>query len=243
MTEISEKDGDEANRAEWEAYRLKLEQAVEEIEDKLSIDRGTIKKNIVFPEHNMIIGCYAIIETILNTLLSAKLFSANSTILDYVGGVSPIEEHVSALGLHGKSGKLRLASNMRLISKEDKRWIEDIALLRNRYAHNIRNFGPKIPELCDKMGDDGRGVKARFFPNGVQSDKLVYSITLQTRIYYRLAFFIDASMHLMRPPPMPPGGVFGLLSGLVAPSPLFTALTDATGDDTREGSGATAPES
>jgi cytochrome c553 len=123
---------------------------------------------------------------------------------------------VTALNIGGRTGKLKLAEGMGLLTEEQIAFIRGVAQVRNRYAHNVKNMHRSLVDiLIEEQLKNGRivehvtGIKLPLgAPGTIRSER---NIVLKFFMYRRLVDYLADALHTLRPPPLPEGGI---LSGL-----------------------------
>ena len=82
--------------------------------------------------------------------------------------------------------------------------------VRHRYAHHIANAHLTVKEICEKISAEGGDKKSLNKLTGQDEKKEVGPIVtafLRTIMYYNMASFLQAAVHLAKPPPTPTGGI------------------------------------
>jgi len=117
--------------------------------------------------------------------------------------------------MEGRAGKLKLAEGMMLLTESQIAFIRALAQVRNRYAHNVKNMHRSLTDiLTEEQRNSGRivehltGIK---FPLSPSLDPKLRNDLLKRFMYYRLADYLSNALHTLRPPPIPEGGLLGML--------------------------------
>jgi hypothetical protein len=123
--------------------------------------------------------------------------------------------------MSGRSGKIRLAEGMGLLTQDQVRFIEAVSRIRNRYAHNVKNMPRPLTDMvAEELQGNGR-VLAHL--TGIQSEGFITSVLgssgLRLFMYHRLADYLADALHTLRPPALPMGGLYGLFNDPASNSP------------------------
>jgi hypothetical protein len=82
--------------------------------------------------------------------------------------------------------------------------------VRNRYAHHIANAHLSVREICEKIAAEPNGDKQMLNKliglDGQPPDSVVVSF-LRGVMFYNVAWFLQAAVHIVKPPPLPSGGI------------------------------------
>lgn len=129
----------------WFNYLGRVRESVTAAEQYLEIPTGTISSIAQEPDFIAVVKAYAVIEPMLNDLISARSPRPALGILSAALAIpaSPDEgfqSFVSGLNIGGRIGKLALAKSLGLLRDDQVRFVEGVARVRNRYAHNVRNM-------------------------------------------------------------------------------------------------------
>lgn len=102
-----------------------------------------------------------------------------------------------------------------LLTESQIAFIRAVAQVRNRYAHNVKNMHRSLTDiLTEEQRNSGRivehltGIK---FPLSPSLDPKLRNDLLKRFMYYRLADYLSNALHTLRPPPIPEGGLLGML--------------------------------
>jgi hypothetical protein len=115
-------------------------------------------------------------------------------------------------------GKVALAKSLGLLSQDQVRFIEGIARVRNRYAHNVRNMHRSLVDILTEEQENNAKIVGQI--TGLMGTKLPatkISPYFKMFMYHRLADFLSSALKTLKPPPLPPGGLFGILNAVEAP--------------------------
>ena len=202
----------------WPKYLARVKESVEATEKYLEVPAGTITSIPVEPDFIATVKAYAVVEPILNDLIAkGPPQSSYSGALHLMSKGQSVSENfrtfVTALNISGRTGKLRLAEGLGLLRQEDIDFIEALARVRNRYAHNVKNMHKSLTEILTEEQLHHARVVAHLtgiqtplpLPPGLDSD------FLKAFMYHRRADYLSNALHTFRPPPLPGRGI---LSGL-----------------------------
>jgi hypothetical protein len=204
----------------WPKYLAQVRESAEAAERHLEVPAGTIWSIPTEPDFIATVKAYAVIEPILNELIAHRPPQppwGNLLGLTSMPSMQIAKDNfrtfVTGLNVSGRSGKLRLAEGLGLLTQNQINFVEAVVRVRNRYAHNVKNMHRPLSEiLAEEQPHQGRivehltGIKMPLpLPMGLDRD------ILRWFMYHRLADYLASALHTLRPPPPPEGGI---LSGL-----------------------------
>jgi hypothetical protein len=209
----------------WPKYVDSVNESVEAAEQYLEVPAGTISSIRTEPDFIAVVKAYAVVEPMLNDLIVAvrprrtPIFGGLAAALAYT---EPADEgfqaFVAGLNIGGRVGKVALAKGLGLLRQDQVRFIEGIARLRNRYAHNVRNMHRSFVDILTEEQENNAKIVEHI--TGLMDTKLPapkIAPYLKMFMYHRLADFLSDALKTLRPPPLPPGGLFGILNAVEAP--------------------------
>jgi len=180
-------------------------------EQHLEVPAGTISSIPYDPDFIATVKVYAVVEPILNDLIT----SCPPWLRPPQSESEYFRTFVTALNMEGRAGKLKLAEGMVLLTESQIAFIRAVAQVRNRYAHNVKNMHRSLTDiLTEEQRNSGRivehltGIK---FPLSQSLDPKLRNDLLKRFMYYRLADYLSNALHTLRPPPIPEGGLLGML--------------------------------
>jgi hypothetical protein len=195
--------------------------------------RRTISSIPNEPDFIATVKAYAVIEPILNELIADR---PPQPLWGNTLGLMPVEQSakhnfrtfVMRLNVSGRTGELRLAEGLGLLQQHQIRFVEAVAQVRNRYAHNVTNMHKSLTEiLAEEQPHQKRivehltGLKETLpLPVGLDNNILRF-------MYHRLADYLADALHTLRPPPPPEGGVLSGLFKAAESAPSFAGRVDA----------------
>jgi hypothetical protein len=198
----------------WPKYLARVKESAETTERHLGVPAGTITSIPAEPDFIATVKTYAVIEPILNELIAKYPPRGNALLLMSIG--QSLEENfqafVASLNISGSSGKLTLAEALGILTKGDIFFIQAVARVRNRYAHNVKNMHRSLTEiLTEEQPHHGRIVAhltgiQRTLPLPSEIDNNI----LKSFMYHRLTDYLSVALNTLRPPPLPEGGLLGL---------------------------------
>jgi len=116
---------------------------------------------------------------------------------------------------NNRGKKVSLAKDLGIVSGNRKKFILGIFQLRDHYAHNIKNLHLDILEVIDKVAKEGNG-KIMFHLAGIENTPAnaarLKPQSIKTFMYWNFARFLSDALHVLKPPPAPVDGLYGLLS-------------------------------
>ncbi len=200
---------------DWPKYMARVDASVSAAEQHLEVPAGTISSIPSEPDFIATVKAYAVVEPILNELIAAHPSQVSS-----FGTLAPPEQDdafrtfVTALRISGEAGKIRLAKGWGLLPDWQVQFIQALARVRNRYAHNVKNMHRSLTEILTEEQRSNQKIVAHLtglqatlpLPSLLDSDRLIKSF-----MYHRLADYLAGALHTLRPPPSPAGGMLAEL--------------------------------
>jgi len=195
----------------WRNYEAEVDKSIVAAEQHLEVPAGTISSIPYDPDFIATVKVYAVVEPILNDLIT----SCPPWLRPPQSESEYFRTFVTALYMEGRAGKLKLAEGMMLLTESQIAFIRAVAQVRNRYAHNVKNMHRSLTDiLTEEQRNSGRivehltGIK---FPLSPSLDPKLLNDLLKRFMYYRLADYLSNALHTLRPPPIPEGGLLGML--------------------------------
>ena len=195
----------------WPKYLARVNESVTSAENYLEVPPGTISSIEQDPDFVATVKTYAVIEPMLNDLISARRPTPIFGVLAGDQSNESFQTFVAGLSIGGRVGKVALARSLGLLNEEQTRFIEGVARIRNRYAHNVRNMHRSLVDiLTEEQQHNGKIVE---HVTGMKETLPVPSLHpfVKSFMYHRLADYQSNALHTLSPPPLPSGGI---LSGL-----------------------------
>jgi len=101
------------------------------------------------------------------------------------------------------------------IDERDSSFIQAVFSIRNRYAHHIENAVLSIGEVCEKIASEPNGDRQLLrklvgWPPGKGPPPADFVDHVRTLMFYNAIFFFKVALHIVKPPPAPPGAMSGL---------------------------------
>jgi hypothetical protein len=192
-------------------FHRRIEQYVSRTEAYLKVPHGTIWALHSDNDFVFTIKVFGIVEPLLKETIRSYLKGAFEHPKVAISGSEAMIKSILRLPLE----QLRIiASEFGVITEQQSSFIQAIAEVRNRYAHNIANVSLGIFEICDKIGD--RSLQSKLV--GLPTEKLrdIAPPQLKTLIWYNLTHFLGSTLHIIDPPPPPAGGILGELFAKLA---------------------------
>lgn len=194
-----------------DAHARGVRESVRVAEQHLQIPAGTISSIITDADFIAIVKAYAVVEPLLNDLIAT--WPPESLVY----GNDSFRSFVATLNISGRSGKLKLAQGLRLISDKRGPFILALARIRNRYAHNVKNMHRSLTEILMEEQVNDRKIVENL--TGVQDELPLGSVSpadtnsiLKLMLYYQLADYLADALKTLRPPPLKGRGFLGHLA-------------------------------
>ena len=206
----------------WNNYLVQVNESIVAAEQHLEVPAGTISSIRNDPDFIFTVKMYAVIEPILNDLIAS--WQSQTLPVGGLGGLPSLSSYfeqtarenfrafVTGLNIRGASGKLKLAKGLGFLADDRIAFIDAVAEVRNRYAHNVKNMHRSLTDVVTELQrGNGRivehltGIKLPLSP-----DLETRNVLLKLSMYYRLADYLSDALKTLRPPPLPEGGILGL---------------------------------
>jgi hypothetical protein len=207
----------------WQKYLADIEKSVDAAEQHLQV-AGAISSIKCDPDFVATLKTLAVIETMLN-----ELIAGHPPQRPYQGGalggppqmlmsLGPgANEHfrtfVVDLPLKGRTGKLGLAKGLGLLTPQQADFVEGVASVRNRYAHNAQNMQRSFKDmLTEGHQHDEKIIERVTGLQKVTTEQLKYleNADLRMLMYRGLANYLADALNTLHPPKVP--GLLDLLS-------------------------------
>jgi hypothetical protein len=128
----------------WPKYMDRVDKSVTDTELYLEIPEGTISSIPRDPDFVAVVKACAVIEPMLNDLICSRPprtpYGTLAAALAAPESDESFRSFVSGLNIGGRVGKVELAKCLGLLGQHQVRFVEGVARIRNRYAHNVRNI-------------------------------------------------------------------------------------------------------
>ena len=194
-----------------------MDESVAAAEQYLEVPSKTISSILHDPDYIATVKTYAVIEPMLNDLISTRRPR------EVFGSFAPGEPEesfrtfVAGLTISGRVGKIALAKGLGLLREDQVRFIEGVARVRNRYAHNVRNMHRTLVDILAEEQQGNGKIVENVTGLGIKLPSPTLAPYLKMFMYHRLADYLSDTLKTLRPPPLPSGG---LLSGLFGEAPF-----------------------
>jgi hypothetical protein len=217
----------------WENYIRQVDESVVKAEQHLEVPAGTISSIWRDPDFIATVKAYAVVEPIVNQLIASCLPQVPVLGLGAYPLLSMMEQQnetfrtfIAALRMEGAAGKLKLAEGLGLLTESQIAFIRAVSRVRHRYAHNVKNMHRSLTDiLAEEQRHDARiverliGIKFALSPAANDFVKLL--------MYHRLADCLGEALQVLRPPPLPEGGLLGHLLATPPPSSASAPAPDS----------------
>lgn len=206
---------DEATEKEpfdvWWPKFIGVDESVSATEQYLEVPSETISSIMRDPDYIATVKAYAVIEPMLNDLISTRrpreLFGSLAT----GEAQENFQSFVAGLSIGGRVGKVALAKGLGLLKTDQVRFIEGVARVRNRYAHNVRNMHRSLVDILTEEQQGNAKIVEHVTGLSLTLPSKPLGPYLKMFMYHRLADYLSDALKTLRPPPLPSGGI---LSGL-----------------------------
>jgi hypothetical protein len=173
----------------------------------LEVPPGTISSIHIDPDFIAIVKTYAVIEPMLNDLIAARPPRAIFGALFVPQPDSSLQSFVATLNISGRSGKVALAKGLGLLTDDKIRFIEGVARVRNRYAHNVKNMHRTLPEILKEEQEGNAKIVQNVTGLQATLPAPVLEPYLKLFMYHRLSDYLSDALDTLKPPPLPEGGL------------------------------------
>jgi hypothetical protein len=194
----------------WNNYLARVNESIVATEQHLEVPTGTISSIPNDPDFIAAVKMYAVIEPILNDLITSWQSQTPPLWRARRATVSPIpldqiahfRAFVTALNIRGGAGKLKLAKGLGLIVRDRVNFISAVADVRNRYAHNVKNMHRSLTDVVTELQRGNKRIVEHLTGINLAGVRPPNE-PLKQLMYYRLADYLSAALHTLRPPPLP----------------------------------------
>jgi hypothetical protein len=185
-------------------FEAKIDQMIAQAEAHLGVEHGTIADVIRDSDYLAILKIHATIEPLINELLKENITRVLTHPKVNFPGADTLAQFVLAPNLDEKR---KLAVDSELIGTDQSEFIRNVANVRNRYAHNIKNISLSISEIAQKISPKDNGAA------------ILTSLTKLTRprdtairifLYWSFAYLLSDVIKGIKPPEWKGG--LGILS-------------------------------
>lgn len=176
------------------------DEKIAEAETHLGVPHGTLADVARDGDYLAIVKIHATIEPLLNELLEENITRAlKHPKVNFPGGET-LAEFVLA---RNQDDKRKLAVKCELIDAARSEFIRNVANVRNRYVHNVKNMPLSIPEIAKKISpkDDGAAILASLY--GITSKPLPSTLAqafMRPLLYWNFAFLLAEVIKGIKPP-------------------------------------------
>jgi hypothetical protein len=204
----------------WPKYIDRVRESVTAAEQYLEVPAGTISSIPQDPDFIAIVKTYAVIEPMLNDLIAAR---SPKTVFGTLAAAFAVPEpddgfqaFVAGLNIGGRVGKVALAKSLGLLKEDQVRFVEGVARIRNRYAHNVKNMHRSFADILTEEQNSNAKIVGQITGLQIKLPSPTLAPHLKLFMYHRLADYLSDALHTLKPPPFP---VRGILSGLLGAIP------------------------
>ncbi len=192
-------------------FQAEIDQMIAQAEAHLGVAHGTIADVAKDSDYLAILKIHATIEPLINELLKENITRVLKHPKVNFPGAEALAEFVLARNLDEKR---TLAVKSELIDTRRSEFIRNVASVRHRYAHNIKNISLSIPQIAQKISpkDNGAAILRSLSNIKTPSDSFI----LRVFLYWNFAFLLSEVIKGIKPPEWKGGG--GILSEFLKPS-------------------------
>lgn len=152
------------------APTFNLEQFVDQIVDglragekRLGVPAGTLITMASEDDYLLVIKMIATIEPAINELIAKGMSRPIGLGGDPASAFAGIIEFTTRLPLNGRSSKIEFAEALGVLKSSDKKFIDALSQIRNRYAHNIRNATRTLLEMVSDAEKNNSTITTQLF--------------------------------------------------------------------------------
>jgi hypothetical protein len=188
------------------AFQNTVNMKIAEAEVHLGVRHGTLADVAHDTDYLSVLKMHATIEPLINELLEENITRVLKHPKVYFPGGDTLAEFVLARNLDEKR---KLAVKCELISPHRSEFIRNLANMRNRYAHNIKNISLSIFEMAQKMSpkDNGEVVLKSLYGLGKMPSALGL-VYMRPLLHWNFAFLLSEMIKGIKPPVWEgPGGI------------------------------------
>lgn len=196
---------------EFETFVKTIYERLQVSELRLQLPAGTLAHLHAEPDNSFVIKIIAAVEVIVNELIVHAMTRPTGGL----GGNTGKEVFGSAadfiterLQLDGRAGKLEYGRRLNVLTAKDIKYIQAVARIRNRYAHNIRNAGRSLIELTDEEHANNKNIFSDLTYGMVSSKSDLANGLLKIFVTWAFSTFLHSAERRMI---VAKGGLFGLL--------------------------------
>ena len=201
------------------------DEKIAEAETHLGVPHGTLADVAKDGDYLAILKIHATIEPLLNELLEENITRAlKHPKVNFPGGET-LAEFVLARNLDDKR---KLAVKCELIDKARSEFIRNVANVRNRYAHNVKNMHLSISEIAKKLSPKDEGVAVLNSLYGITSEvphSTLVKPFMRPLLYWNFAFLLADVIKGINPPSL------GALAGRFPGPSVLDNLSTPDADD------------
>jgi len=185
----------------WPKYLARVADSVRAAEQHLEVPPGTISSIPSELDFIATVKTYAVIEPILNERIAAH----RRGILGFELADTAYRTFLTRMNIGGNTGKLALANALGLLTPWEIDFIDAVARIRNRYAHNVKNMHKSLTDILTEGQVKKGNIVAHI--TGMQI-KLPLPLGLGNQhlkefMYFQLADYLANALQTLRPPPLP----------------------------------------
>jgi hypothetical protein len=202
---VSENVNSEKDRNEFHA---RIERYVQNAEKHLRVPAGTIGSTVQDTDFVKIIKMCGAVEPLLR---DAVRYAVRKAIDHPKVATSGSEILIKSVGDLPVDRLRKILLEFGTIDERTSDFVEALFTIRHRYAHHISNSLLSILQVCEKIGSEPNGDRRLVAKVAGQEapPESAARMFLGVLVFYNFSFFLQQVLHLLDPPPSPPGGLLG----------------------------------
>jgi hypothetical protein len=203
-----------ADADEPKEFHARIEKYVRDAEAHLKLPADAIGNTWFESDFGFVVKMCAVIEPLLKEAVREQVRRAIEHPKVSMGGSEAL---LKALGDFGPDRLRVILMEFGAIDSKTSNFIQALLQVRHRYAHHISNAHLTVKEICDKIAAEPGGDRHLLNKlTGLDRPVEAYSVTpsfitglLRSMMFYNVAWFLRAAVHVASPPPVPSGGILG----------------------------------
>jgi hypothetical protein len=203
----------DANTEEdYSQFHQRIESYVGDVEAHLRLPAGTVgflgtsrDSDFVF-----VLKTCGVIEPLVREAVRESIRRAIEHPKTAISGSEALMKAINDLGID----RLRtILFEFGAIDRKDSSFIQAVFSIRNRYAHHIANAVLSVREVCEKIaaepGGDSQLMRKLLCWTSENDPPADFVDHVRAFMFYNALFLLRSALHIVKPPPSPPGGILG----------------------------------
>ena len=200
---------------DYSEFHRRIEAYVADVEAHLKLPAGTVGflGTALDSDFVFVLKMCGVIEPLLKEAVREGIRQAIEHPKTATSGSEALMKAINDLGID----RLRtILFEFGAIDGKANSFVQALFSIRNRYAHHIANAVLNLREVCEKIGAEQNGdrqllKKLLGWDDDPPTDIVAH---VRTLMFYNAIFVMRSTLHIVKPPPAPPGG---LLLNFTAP--------------------------